>query len=264
MAELEQLEKLRQQQLAFAAHIKDPDNAPAPAEIEDRRMAIYRALFINNVTNFLKVTFPTCYKLLGDKNWKALVRDYYRDHVSHSPLFPDLPKEFLQYLAEERAIKDHTGEQPDPPFLFELAHYEWIHVGLKLAEDPSVDADISPNGDLLANRPITSALAWLVTYRYPVDKIDEDFQPDEPSPQPHHYLALRDSDFKVAVVSLNLVSARLFELLRDHPEKTGQEHLLAIATELNHPDPDSIIASGLSIMEQWLEKDALLGTLPAL
>jgi len=29
-------------QYAFAAHIRDPQHQPAPADIEDRRIAIYR------------------------------------------------------------------------------------------------------------------------------------------------------------------------------------------------------------------------------
>ena len=51
-------ERLRDLQLAFAAHIRDPQNRPAPAGIEDRRMAIYRELFFNNVRDLLGRGFP--------------------------------------------------------------------------------------------------------------------------------------------------------------------------------------------------------------
>ena len=40
-------------QYAFAAHIRDPDNTIEPEGIEDRRMAIYRTLFFNNLYNLL-------------------------------------------------------------------------------------------------------------------------------------------------------------------------------------------------------------------
>ena len=39
----------RQVQREFAAHLRDPANNPAPGNIEERRLAIYRELFFNNV-----------------------------------------------------------------------------------------------------------------------------------------------------------------------------------------------------------------------
>ena len=60
-------ELLRQQQLEFAAHLRAPDRNPAPRNIEDRRMQIYRDLFINNVTNFLGNSFPVLSDLLGQE-----------------------------------------------------------------------------------------------------------------------------------------------------------------------------------------------------
>ena len=36
-------------QYAFAKHIRDPQNNPAPTDAEDRRMAVYRELFFNNL-----------------------------------------------------------------------------------------------------------------------------------------------------------------------------------------------------------------------
>ena len=253
----------QQHQIDFAAHIRDPDNAPAPENIEDRRMAIYRELFFNNVANFLSQSFPVLVSLMGKDRWRALVRDYYRDHASQSPLFPDMPKEFLKYLADERATSRHSAVEQDPPFLYELAHYEWVEIGLSLAEEPEPDQALNPDGDLLDERPVTSPLAWLLSYQYPVNQIGKDFQPDSPSEQPNLYLVLRNSDLKIVFLSLNLVSARLFELIRDNPDKTGREHLLSIAAELNHGEPQAIVDSGLNIMQQWLEKRVLLGTLPA-
>jgi len=43
-------------QYAFAAHIRDPENTVAPEGIEDRRIAIYRTLFFNNLNNLLART----------------------------------------------------------------------------------------------------------------------------------------------------------------------------------------------------------------
>ena len=43
------LPMFQQTQYAFAAHLRDPDANPAPPDIEDRRMKIYRELVYNNI-----------------------------------------------------------------------------------------------------------------------------------------------------------------------------------------------------------------------
>mgnify|MGYP006138349625 CR=1 FL=1 len=63
--------------------------------------------------------------------WRALVRDFYREFRAGTPLFPELPREFIQYLQERG---DGRG---DPPWLLELAHYEWVELALSVA--PALD-----------------------------------------------------------------------------------------------------------------------------
>ena len=118
-------------QYEFAAHLRDPDRFPAPDDVEDRRMQIYRDLFFDNIVNFLADSLPVLAAQLGEERWKTLVRDFYRDHESHSPLFPQLAREFLLYLGDERAASPDSSN--DPAFLYELAHYEWLKTDLKLA-----------------------------------------------------------------------------------------------------------------------------------
>ena len=48
-----ELPEFKQKLYAFAGHIRDPDNVPPPEGIEERRMAVYRELFFNNVKGFL-------------------------------------------------------------------------------------------------------------------------------------------------------------------------------------------------------------------
>ena len=39
-------------QIEFAAHLRHPQLNAAPANIEDRRLEIYRSLFFNNIEGF--------------------------------------------------------------------------------------------------------------------------------------------------------------------------------------------------------------------
>jgi len=251
---------LREQQYSFAAHLRDPQ-APPPDDIEDRRMAIYRNLFINNVTSFLANSFPILSELLGEERWQLLIRDYYRDHKSHTPLFPEIPKEFLEYLANERSVSKHSDPIQDPPFMYELAHYEWVETELALAIEPGQEPALRPTGDLLKEHPVISTLAWLVGYAFPVNEIGRDNQPEKPAEQPSHYVVYRDEFFKVHFLKLNVVSARLFELLNTDDRLSGEQALLQIATELQHSDPSAVINAGSQMLDQWLQKSILLGTL---
>ena len=251
-------ERLRRAQFEFAAHIRDPEHAPAPGGIEDRRMAIYRELFFNNVRDLLGRSFPVLRKLLGEDAWSAMVRDWLVRHRAQTPLFLELPQEFLQYLLEERAPLDD-----DPPFLAELAHYEWVELALAIDERepelPGVDAD----GDLLEGRPVLSPLAWPLAYAWPVHRISPDFQPAEPPAEATRLVVYRDTRDRVGFLEINIVTARLLELLGEEaaPRPTGRECLLHIAAELSHPEPEAVVQGGAAILAELRDRDVLLGAL---
>ena len=48
---------LRDQQFALSNHLRDPHAHPAPPGIEERRLAIYRDLFFNNIEGLLAGNF---------------------------------------------------------------------------------------------------------------------------------------------------------------------------------------------------------------
>jgi uncharacterized protein len=251
-------ERLRRAQFEFAAHIRDPEHAPAPAGIEDRRMAIYRELFFNNVRDLLGRSFPVLKKLLGEEAWSAMVRDWLVRHRAQTPLFLELPQEFLHYLLEERA----PGKE-EPPFLAELAHYEWVELALSIDERepdlPGVDVD----GDLLEGRPVLSPLAWSLVYAWPVHRISPGFRPTSTPAEPTRLVVYRDRRDRVGFLEINLVTARLLELLGEEspPRPTGRDCLLQIAAELSHPEPDTVVAGGAAILAELRARDVLLGTL---
>jgi len=117
----------KQVQRTFAGHIRDPQSVPRLSDVEDRRMAIYRDLFFNNVESFLANSYPVIRKLLGKQQWHTLIRDFLIQHRARTPLFSELPRELLQYLEQ------HAEEDPQRPFLLELAHYEWVELALSIA-----------------------------------------------------------------------------------------------------------------------------------
>lgn len=241
-------------QYAFTRHMRDPENEPAPSDIEDRRMEIYRGLLYRNVEGFIAGSFPVLRKITPDEHWHAMIRDYFKRHQAHTPLFPKMPQEFLQYLEHERE------DENDPAFILELAHYEWIELAVSM-DTRDIDWDnIEPDGDLLEGVPVLSPLVYPFSYRFPVHKISKSYMPEEPPEQPTYLVIYRDRSDQVGFIELNPVSARLLELLQRGEDKTGRELLQIIASELGHPDPDVVIKGGMEIMQNMHNKDILPGT----
>ncbi len=247
--------RFQELQYGFAAHIRDPQRAPAPAGIEERRLQIYRDLFYNTVEGCLVSGFPVLHKLSPDAVWHARVRDFYARHVCHAPQFHRVPEEFLSYLENER------GAHPDdPPFLRELAHYEWVELELSISTLQLSPHLAEPNGDWLEQAPYVSPLAWTLSYDFPVHRIDPDFQPQEPGEQPTYLIVNRDRQDRVRFLEINAVTARLMELMHAEPEANGRALLTRIAEELQHPQPDAVIAGGAEIFASLRERDIVLGT----
>jgi len=245
-------------QYEFAAHIRDPEHRPAPADVDDRRMAIYRELFYNNMENFLSGSFPVLRKIHDDTAWHAMVRAFYSSHLSHSPLFPEIPREFLNWLREER-----EAGVADYPFLYELAHYEWVELAVSIAEE-SIDLDsIDPAGDLLDAIPVLSPLVWHLSYTYPVHTIGPGHLPAAPGPNPTYLVVYRNRQDEVGFIEINPVTKRLLELLDADSAATGRQILAQIAGEMSHPQPEQVIRSGLGILENLRNRDIVPGTRPA-
>jgi uncharacterized protein len=242
-------------QVAFAAHLRDPTQVPAPDDVEDRRMAIYRDLVFNNVSALLSGSFPVLRRILPDAQWDALVRGFFVQHRAKTPLFLELGQEFLDFLQTARA-----GDSRDPPFLLELAHYEWVELALQISDAEPDAARIDPDGDLLEGRPVVSPLAWNLTYRFPVHRIGPDLQPATAPAEPTHLVVYRTPDEAIAFLEINAVTQRLLILLNEDEPRTGREALSRIAAELGRPDPDQVVAFGAGLMEDLRTKGVLLGT----
>ncbi len=240
-------------QYAFAAHIRNPAVNPKPDDVEDRRMAIYRELFYNNVEGFLASAFPVLKEIYNEQAWHAMARDFFSRHRCHSPLFLEIPREFLTYLEHER-VEQHD----DPPFLHELAHYEWTELALSVAETAEAGSG-DPDADLLASRPLLSSLAWPFVYQFPVHRIGPDYRPDTPGDQPTYLLVYRDADDEIGFLELNAVSARLLALLQENNALTGQAVLEQIARELQHPEPSIVVNGGEEILESWRARGIVTG-----
>jgi hypothetical protein len=242
---------LHRSQIAFAAHLRDPDRFPAPADVEARRIGVYRELFYNNIEGFLANTFPVLRKVTADAAWHGLVRDFYREHHSHTPLFLEIPHEFVAYLRDERESDE------DPPYLSDLAHYEWVELALSVSDAQTDPENCDADGDLLDGHPLLSPLAWPLTYRYPVHRIGPGFPP--PAPDETHLVVYRNRDDDVAFLAVNPITAQLLHLLSAEDNLSGRAALERIAGTLRHTDPAVVIEGGHQAMQALRARGILAG-----
>ncbi|PPD03492.1 MAG: DUF2063 domain-containing protein [Methylobacter sp.] len=236
-------------QAEFAAYIRDPQHNPAPSEVKAERMAMYRELIFTNVENFLSSNFPVLRSLHTDRQWHALTQDFLLKHRCESPYFSEIPEEFLTYLQNQR----HSPA--DYPFLFELAHYEWVEMALSVALDTvpgNTETDVS--GKLLTLSP----LAWPLAYRYPVQTIGPGNVPLSPPEQPTFILVYRDLEDDVNFLVLTPLTFRLLQILQDQDSRETQACLEQLAGEFGQLDSETVLSKGFEVLQQLAGKNVVL------
>ena len=246
---------LQQQQLAFTAWIRDPENSPHIRDVATERMDLYRELFFNNILDTLGNAFPVLHEVLDDAHWLRLCQDFFAQHQCHTPYLSHVPGEFVEFL--ER--------QPDLglPWLLELAQWEWSELELFLAADETVPANLG--NDPLHGIPVLTGLLRLHECRYPVHQISAEFVPDAPEEQLQYLLAWRKQDDSVGFMQLNPLSAIMIQMMQDNYKQpqpcTGLELLSMMAHQQNEFEPSMIIDGGTALFENMTRNNIILGSL---
>jgi len=292
---------LRAQQFALSRHLRDPAAAPPPGGIEDRRLAVYRELLYNNLQGLLAGNFPVIRGTLGDEAWHALVRAFYAGHRCHTPLFTEIGREFVRWLEQrldegvatppretpkdcrfdpgldrgEKSTRvesevphcvrnDNSKDVEIPPWLPELAHYEWVELALQISDaQPPVDVDAigvagsDPGQALLDGIPVLSPQAWALAYRWPVHRIGPEHQPSGPPGQPTLLLVRRDAQGEVRFALLSPLAFRLLELLGG-ATRSGRDCLRALAHEAG-VDDEVFLDEGRAMLARMHDEGTLLG-----
>lgn len=237
-------------QQAFTAHLRDPQQAPRPEGVSARRMQVYQRLLFNNVEGFLLACYPVCRKMLGQRRWTRLVRQFFSEHSCTTPYFRHIPAEFLTFLAQTWPIDDTY-----PDYLPELAHYEWVELDL---ETSCLDSDLPPHdpeGDFLTERPLLNPVMHILAYVYPVHRIAPRRRVS--AAETVHLLAYRDVELAVQFEEINAVTARLLTLIQagwSSPEAIGQ-----LAGELNHPEPERLFDQAAELLLAYRQRGVILG-----
>ncbi len=245
----------QQKQFEFCAHLRDPNHVALPAQQEARRVKIYSDLLFNNLLGFVSTGFPVLKSFYSESEWKARVRQFFVEYRCHSPYFREIQAQFIDFLQNH-----YQPDAIDPPFLLELAHYEWVELLLDTTEAEVEPQGFDANGDLLRQIPVVSPLVYLLAYQWPVHKLDaENYYPAEPPEENTYLIVFRDRQDQVQFVEANPVTAKLLEMLQENKQSSGQQLLELLAEEIKHPQPGLVIENGLQTLNEFHQMGVLLG-----
>jgi len=244
----------------FVDYLRNPLKNEVLPESLPQRSSVYAKLLYSKIEGSLDSCFPICCQLLGATRWKQLIQAFIKDHRCKSPLYREIPDEFMDYLMVEKPLVAL------PKFIIELAHYEWIELVLE-TEKSLISRQFFPDkSDLLNVIPIINPVFYLLYYHYPVQNITaaDPYWKNwdtriEPYPQENIVLAgLRDNNDKVHFIELNTVTARLIELLQEG-FSTGEQALLELAAEMHYGDHETILPFGAEILQQLEDQQIIIG-----
>ncbi|QDF75072.1 MULTISPECIES: HvfC family RiPP maturation protein [Shewanella] len=189
-------------QESFIDYIKQPTSSLPPGT-DARRMGIYRELFFNNIKGFVTNGFPVLSSLYDEEDWRELVQQFFVRHDCQTPIFIEIAQEFLLFLQDEY----QPGDQ-DPPFMLELAHYEWLELVVATAPDDLTRQSLS--AEQLSTSPLGLSLsARVAQYHFEVQRISPEYQPTAPSEQPNFFCLYRDKQDEVSFLQLNPLTAQV-------------------------------------------------------
>ena len=218
-------------QRAFAARIRQPAEQPLLEGVPAERMAVYEALFFNNIEGFISGAFPLLHRLIEADRWQRLVRSFIAEHQAHTPYFLEISQEFLAWLQQ-----GYVAEAGDPPFMLELAHYEWVELALDVSE-----AELPAQG--------WSPLAWPLAYQWPVQRISADFQPSEPPAEPTCLLVWRDGQDKVRFMQISPFAYQLATRLQ--AGEGADAALLALAQQHGLSADTQYFSNAHNLLAEW-------------
>ncbi len=241
-------------QRQFLAHLRNPEQQPLLSGFAKQGVGVYVDLLYNKFNDSLEMCFPVTHAVLGETAWQQLLRDFIAEHRCLSPYYRQIPDEFVRYLQNERQATD------DPPFLDELAHFEWMELVLSIAEAEPFATEMLSDAQLMDSVLVFAPVMRLLHYVWPVQQISRAYQPDEPPPVATHILGFRDAADHAQFIALNPATAGLVLRLQKH--YTATQMLQEIGKDLTASELSNLLLFGKSILADLHRQGAIIGIHP--
>ena len=240
-------------QAEFSANIRAPKLHKKPAHVNGKRMAVYQKAVFNNTAESIGVCFPVCQAVFGRRVWGRLLRKFLANYAAASPIFREIPAEFLQFL---------NAREDLPAYFYQLAHYECAELAVSNLISKSLN--LSETIDLMDENPVLAPAHRLLQYDYPVHKISPRFKPNtgcKPNIVGQTYLLVfRNSVFDVKFIELNPVTYQLLSIIENN-NMTGRQALMRLADDIKNLDATTILQFGGAILTDLADQEAIVGSI---
>lgn len=234
-------------QESYSQYLRAPSKHSLPPGIPVRRSEVYESLLFNNISGFINKCFPVAKTLFGAEQWPHLIRAFYEQWQCRTPIFSQIPKEFVGFIDSAPPL-NHI-----PAWLPELLHYEWLELEVEL-DDPDHGQPLDSGDD----RIFTNPTLRMHGYEWPVHKLSPSFLPSEP--EPVILCVYRTKQWEVRFMEINSVTAMLLQLLEQQPQ-TAQSALAHLTDQLPQLAPAQVHHFGSELIAQLLLADVLTGPL---
>lgn len=175
------------------------------------------------------------------------MQDFFANHVSTTPHFSEIPEEFLAYLQNER------NSATDFPFLFELAHYEWVEMALSISTAEFISL---PLKNLTQAKLQLSPLACVLAYQFPVQKICPTFIPLESS-RPTFLTVYRNENDAVQFLEITPLTFQLLQLLENAPVQFAEDYFIQLAQLVPTITVETLREKGLEILHDLAQRGVI-------
>ena len=244
-------------QAEFTAHIRNPTAHKKPANVVEERMAVYREAVVNNIFESVSVCFPVCQQVIGKRAWQALIRGFVKNYAAKTPIFREIPQQFLIYLD---TVNLETIKKL-PVYLKPLAHYEWVELAVSALETKPIK--LSKKTDLLNEKPVL-APHMLLEYDFAVHKISAKFKPKQL--ERTQLLVSRNAEFAVQFTVLNPMTFMLLQIIEKN-KLSGEQALTSLAEQVNNDgvkiELEVILKFGAEILQDLANQYAIVGSTKA-
>lgn len=223
-----------------------------PAEsnhFEARRLKVYQELVFNNAEGFCANAFPVLKTVFTDAQWHSLIRAFLIYGEKSSPYFVDIAEQFLLFLTGQHVKESGVVV---PPYLHELAHYEWVELTVSLQEPPTKNDEWHERSTL--NVPDST---WALAYHYPVHTIKAE-RIAELKPIATCLVVYLDHQGEVCFLHTNHASIYLLNYIEQRNNATFNDLLSYFQSNEQDSDPETISNFLRSALKDFSDKGVIV------
>ena len=240
----------------YSEHLRSPETVPCPEGIPKARSLIYQELLFNNTYGFIEKCFPVAQTLFTSDQWIHLNKMFFKNWSCHTPLFSEIPKEFVQFITQKPELDEGVFPEGLPPWLSALLDYEYLELVVDLS--PETFAVEEHETHTLSNL-IRNPTLKVAQYEWPVHQIHAGSIPVEP--ELTILLVYRNHSDYTQFMEINPMTAALVQLFDELPI-TKEAALEELCNSIEGIRLEQAMQFGLPLIEEMVAKQVLIAQTP--